>query len=169
MRTTFGHTRKTQAPPALADDNGSRESGAGVSAGVAGYAAARSDLALARESLLPIRPVGLGREYGFHPSMPEVQQLFDEERLGVIANVGTLVERVTLDELEAGAARLPLGLYSHSDQIRQWQTSLPDSRSAVGWGGRVADLLEPLEPGTLPLGISLSGANTITWLPVSIR
>lgn len=125
-----------------------------------GYAAARTDLALAREALLPIRPRGLGRDYGLHPSMPEVQQLFDEERLSVIANVGTLAERVTLEELEAGVARVPLGLYSHADQIRQWQTSLPDSRSPVGWGGRVADLLEPLDPGsTLPLGISLSGTN----------
>ncbi len=126
----------------------------------AGYAAARSDLALPRDTLLPIRPRGPGREYGLHPSLPEVQRLFDEGRLAVIANVGTLVERVTLEELEAGAARLPLGLYSHADQIRQWQTSLPDSRSAVGWGGRLADLYEPLDaPDGLPLGISLSGTN----------
>ncbi|MGI9592606.1 MAG: DUF1501 domain-containing protein [Myxococcota bacterium] len=125
-----------------------------------GYAAARSDLALASDTLLPIRPRGLGRDYGLHPSMPEVQQLFDDGRLSVFANVGTLAERVTLAELEAGAARVPLGLYSHADQIRQWQTSLPDSRSAVGWGGRVADLLEPFAPaGALPLGISLSGTN----------
>ncbi|MDJ0849050.1 MAG: DUF1501 domain-containing protein [Myxococcota bacterium] len=126
----------------------------------AGYEAARSDLALARDSLLPIRPRGLGREYGFHPSMPEVQRLFDEDRLAVLANAGTLVERVTLEQIDAGAARVPLGLYSHADQIRQWQTSLPDSRSTVGWGGRVADLFEPQSAGAdLPIGISLSGTN----------
>ncbi len=126
----------------------------------AGYAAARSDLALPRDALLPILPRGLGREYGLHPSMYDAQQLFAEGRLAVVANVGTLVERVTLAEIEAGAAKVPLGLYSHADQIRQWQTSLPDSRSTVGWGGRVADLLEPLESSaSLPLGISLSGTN----------
>ena len=40
--------------------------------------------------------------------------------------------------------RLPLGLYSHSDQIEQWQTSIPHSRSGIGWGGRLADLLKDL-------------------------
>lgn len=126
----------------------------------AGYAAARSDLALAAGTLLPIRPRGLGRDYGLHPSMTGVQELFDLGRLAVIANFGTLVERVTLDQVVDGTGRVPLGLYSHADQIRQWQTSLPDSRAAVGWGGRVADLFEPLAPAApLPLGISLAGTN----------
>ncbi|MEO1368582.1 MAG: hypothetical protein AAFX50_15520, partial [Acidobacteriota bacterium] len=46
------------------------------------YAAVRGDLALPRESLLPISPAtGDGREYGVHPGMPEVQQLFADGSL----------------------------------------------------------------------------------------
>jgi uncharacterized protein (DUF1501 family) len=126
----------------------------------ADYLAARSDLALDRESLLEIRPRSLDRAFGLHPRMPEVQALFDAGRLAVLGNVGTLVERVTLAQIESGTARLPLGLYSHADQIRQWQTSVPDSRDATGWGGRLADLLSDRNAGAgLSMGISLSGTN----------
>jgi hypothetical protein len=48
--------------------------------------------------------------------------------------VGTLVQPVTKAEYEAGS-NLPLGLFSHSDQTEQWQSSLPDTRSAVGGPG----------------------------------
>ena len=39
---------------------------------------------------------------------------------------------------------LPLGLFSHSDQVQQWQTSIPNDRSSVGWGGRIADLMSSM-------------------------
>jgi uncharacterized protein (DUF1501 family) len=126
----------------------------------ADYLAARSDLALDHDSLLTIRPRSLDRDFGFHPEMSEAQALFEAGRLAVLNNVGTLVEPVTLAGVESGAARLPLGLYSHSDQIRQWQTSVPDSREATGWGGRVADLMSGFNDNQqISMGISLSGTN----------
>ncbi|MEM7588205.1 MAG: DUF1501 domain-containing protein, partial [Acidobacteriota bacterium] len=57
-------------------------------------------------------------------------------------------------------ARLPLGLYSHSDQITHWQTSLPDQRGSLGWAGRTADLLRSSNANnTVSMNISLSGTN----------
>jgi len=124
------------------------------------YLAARSDLALDRDALLTVSPPSVGRDFGFHPSMPEARTLFDAGRLAVVNNVGTLVEPVTLAGVESGSARLPLGLYSHADQIRQWQTSVPDDREALGWGGRMADLLADFNlGGEISMGISLSGTN----------
>ncbi len=124
------------------------------------YRASRSDLALDRSSILRVSPASLDREFGFHPSMPGARDLFDAGRLAVIHNVGTLVERVTLAEVEAMTARLPLGLYSHSDQIRQWQTSVPQDRSALGWGGRLSDLLDGVNSSArISMGISLAGTN----------
>lgn len=126
----------------------------------ADYAGARSDLALDRDALLPVSPRSLDREFGFHPSMPEVKTLFDSDRLAVLSNVGTLAERVTLAQYEAESARLPVGLFSHSDQIRQWQTSLPESRDSIGWGGRLSDLLMSSNAGAeIQTGISLAGTN----------
>jgi uncharacterized protein (DUF1501 family) len=126
----------------------------------ADYLAARSDLAIPREDLLTISPPSVGRDFGFHPSMSEARSLFQAGRLAVIQNVGTLVEPVSLSNIDSGAAKLPLGLYSHSDQIRQWQTSVPDDREALGWGGRMADVLGAFNDSSeISMGISLSGTN----------
>lgn len=123
----------------------------------AAYANIRSDLALPFSSLLPLAGTSpSGRRYAVHPGMPDVQQLHANGELSILSNVGTLIEPVDAAAIENGA-RVPLGLYSHADQIAQWQTSVPDGRLAHGWGGRIADLLTN---GTgLPMNISLSGTN----------
>ncbi|MEM8993538.1 MAG: DUF1501 domain-containing protein [Acidobacteriota bacterium] len=125
------------------------------------YAAVRGDLALPRESLLPISPAtGDGREYGVHPGMPEVQQLFADGKLSFLANVGSLVEPTDKAGVISGSAQLPLGLYSHSDQITHWQTSVPDQRTSLGWAGRTADLLRSSNQNdTVSMNISLGGTN----------
>lgn len=125
------------------------------------YAGIRQDLALAQNTLLPLNPVvSPGLQLGVHPGMPEVQALFESGDAAFVANVGTLVEPVTKAQYESGAGSLPLGLFSHSDQIEQWQTSLPDTRTAVGWGGRMADLLKSLNSiDKVSMNISLSGNN----------
>lgn len=125
------------------------------------YAAIRADLALARSSLLPLTSSqGDGRKFGVHSAMPEVQQLFESGDLAFVANVGSLVQPTTKAGIEAGTVRVPLGLYSHSDQIAHWQTSLPDQRSSLGWAGRTADLLRSSNSNSLvSMNVSLGGMN----------
>ena len=125
------------------------------------YATIRADLALPKGELLPItQTYGDGRAYGVHPAMPEVAQLFQKGHLTFVANVGTLVEPTTMASIGSGLANLPLGLYSHSDQIMHWQTSVPDKRTGFGWGGRTSDLLHSLNNNdTISMNISLSGTN----------
>jgi uncharacterized protein (DUF1501 family) len=125
------------------------------------YAAIRADLALPQGNLIPIYPEnGDGRQYGVHPSMPEVAQLFNSERLSFVTNVGTLVEPTTKANIEAGLATLPVGLYSHSDQVMHWHTSVPDKRTGFGWGGRTADLLHSVNNNNaISMNISLAGTN----------
>ena len=65
-----------------------------------------------------------------------------------------------MQEYQSGAVPLPRGLYSHSDQVEQWQTSVPDQTTNLGWGGRTADLLASLnENSKISMNISLSGTN----------
>ncbi len=125
------------------------------------YAGVRSDLALPRDVLLPITPaVSDGREYGLHPGLVELQSLFEQGHLAFVANVGTLVEPTTLQQYRNGSVRLPLGLFSHSDQAMHWQTSVPDQRAPIGWAGRMADLLESANCNpNISMNISLSGTN----------
>lgn len=125
------------------------------------YATSRSNLAIPQNDLLPLNFTdNNGYEYGLNPAMTEVQELFNSGKLAFVANVGTLVEPTAKSQIVDGTANLPLGLLSHSDQAYQWQTSVPQARSAKGWGGRLADILMTLnENQNVSMNISLSGTN----------
>jgi uncharacterized protein (DUF1501 family) len=87
-------------------------------------------------------------------------------------NAGTLLYPTTKSQYQSRTVPLPPQLFSHSDQVTQWQTSIPDVPPKTGWGGRVADLLHPLQfqlggdglptanAAKVSLCISLAGANT---------
>lgn len=126
-------------------------------AGYAQYAAVRtaaSGIQLAQASLLPIQPAGLGTPFALHPSLPELQALFNQRKLAVLANVGTLVQPTSKSQYVAG--QVPLSLYSHSDQQAQWQSSVSNVLSATGWGGRIADKVASQNAG-FPVVTSLGG------------
>jgi uncharacterized protein (DUF1501 family) len=125
------------------------------------YLAARDNLALAQNTLLPINPTNnVGRQLGLHPAVPELQSLFENGKAAFIANVGTLVQPATTRAMYDASLNMPLGLFSHSDQQEQWQTSTPDQRSAIGWAGRAADLLAQLNSiQSVSMNITLSGQN----------
>ncbi|MBI3879164.1 MAG: DUF1501 domain-containing protein [Verrucomicrobia bacterium] len=124
------------------------------------YQTSRSNLALPPAQIININPIGLP-QFGVHYLMPELANLFETGKAAFVANVGSLIEPVqNRTQVAQNSKRLPLGLYSHSDQIEQWQTSIPHSRSGIGWGGRAADLLKDLNANqTVPMGISLDGGN----------
>ena len=125
------------------------------------YANTRSNLALPQGELLPLNYTDTkGKQFGLHPSMPEVQNLFNNNKLAFVSNVGTLVEPTSKSQYINGSVRVPLGLLSHADQIQQWQTSLPQTRSSKGWGGRMADILQAGNGNqNISMNISLSGTN----------
>ncbi len=143
-------------------------------AGYNAYAAARDVLALPKASLLPLTlQGGDGRQFAFHPNLPELQSLFNAGHLAMIANVGTLVAPVTRAQYLAGGAAVPPHLFSHADQSVQWQTSWPDQPAHTGWGGRAGDLLQSLNGNSqISLAISIAGTNTFelgnTVIPYSV-
>ena len=126
------------------------------------YTASRADLALTQQDLIRIHPDNTpGKAFAVHGAMPNLAARFDAGDAAFVANVGTLIEPVAnATEVERNLRRLPLGLYSHSDQIEQWQTSVPHSRSGLGWAGRMADLLKDLNAGqAVSMNISTDGSN----------
>ena len=59
------------------------------------YLDSRRNMAIAQEDILPLEIPGSGNAlYGVHPSMPEVQQLFNSGALAMVSNVGALLEPV---------------------------------------------------------------------------
>jgi uncharacterized protein (DUF1501 family) len=125
--------------------------------GYGAYANARaaSGLAIAQSSLLSITPKSIGTEFGFHPSLTAVHPLFASGQLAVVSNVGPLIQPLSKNDYLGGAPR-PYQLFSHADQIAQWQTSVSSGPSSTGWGGRVADTFG-VGPSAYPLITALAG------------
>jgi uncharacterized protein (DUF1501 family) len=133
------------------------------------YSAIRTPvLAIPQSAILPLKQSNGtsdyvdpdGHTFGFHPSCPELQQLFQAGKLAMLMNSGTLVMPITRAQYLSGGQRPPQ-LFSHADQVTQWQTSVPDQPALTGWGGRCADLLNSVNPSAqISLSVSLAGANT---------
>lgn len=129
------------------------------------YSTTRSNQAIPQNEIIAINPTNTpGKTFGVNPNMPHTAAMFDAGKLAFVANVGTLIEPTTKTAIYNGTVDLPLGLYSHSDQVMHWQTSVPHDRVATGWGGKMVDLLNALPngPATNPnisMNISLSGSN----------
>lgn len=125
------------------------------------YAATRSNLALAQDQLLPISPINVGGiEYGLHPMMTNIQQFFNQGKACMISNIGSLIQPVTKSDFYNETAPLPLGLFSHSDQMNQWQTASPSVRLIKGWAGRISDLLYEVNTNTnISMNVSFAGTN----------
>lgn len=135
----------------------------------ANYAAIRGNLTIPESTLVPITPDNNdGNEYGFHPLCPEMANLFQAGKLATVFNVGPLLFPTTRVQYQKRTVALPPQLFSHSDQVTHWQTSLPDQLPRSGWGGRIADHLHPYQKELLAeadrakiaLCTSIAGANT---------
>lgn len=130
------------------------------------YSAARPNLRLPLSDLVPATHLVPdtaqpgGRLYALHPSLPELRSHFQAGRCAIVANVGPLIEPVTRPTYQSGAVEVPPQLFSHSDQQVFWQTSRPDSTRKLGWGGRIADLLQSQNQNQqLSMSLSMAGQN----------
>jgi len=134
-------------------------------------AAGRGAIALRRDQLLGITPKRSdGRSWGLHASLNAdvagtnttgLKALFDEGKMGIIANVGTLVVPTTKQQYTSRSVPLPPQLFSHNDQQVEWQSSVPDKPFSTGWGGRVADLTNAFNANnSISMSISLNGQNS---------
>jgi uncharacterized protein (DUF1501 family) len=120
----------------------------------AAYQTMRTTVAIPQGSLLPAGSSG----YGLHPALTNIQRFYNQQRVAMVFNVGTLFRPTTKAQLNTNP--LPRNLYSHSDQTQQWQSSDPNG-GASGWGGRINDLIVNQNTGALPPGISVNGGNAL--------
>ncbi len=108
------------------------------------YAAIRTGIAtprdlLAATALTPSVALPNSRQMALAPELAPLKTLFDAGRMGVLLNVGTLIQPTTLAQYNAKSVPLPPKLFSHNDQQSVWQSSLPEGATS-GWGGRIGDL-----------------------------
>ena len=130
-------------------------------------------LALDRNTLLQLN--GTASEFALHPSMSGLHQMATgtgafagKKRVAAIANIGTLIQPISKSDYNAWengsntTIRVPRALFSHSDQIEQWQTAVPQGMLELsGWAGRAADIINSAyNTSATSMSISLSGNNT---------
>ncbi len=99
---------------------------------------AYTQAALAPTLLVPSVPLG-GRQYALAPELAPLLTHFNAGKLGVMLNVGPLVQPTTKTQYTNASVPLPPKLFSHNDQQSVWQSSAPEG-AASGWGGRMGDL-----------------------------
>jgi uncharacterized protein (DUF1501 family) len=133
-------------------------------AGYNSYQQARPSLALSAASLLNVAPTGYsGQPIGLNPSLSGLHTLFNQQRVAIMANVGTLAVPTTRAQWNSGRPTVatPQQLFSHSDQQTAWQTGVPDRPSSTGWQGRMGDLLaSAYNPGSgVSIAMSVGGNN----------
>jgi uncharacterized protein (DUF1501 family) len=102
------------------------------------------------------------RTFALHPFMQPVKDLFDADRLAIVANVGTLIQPITKAQYEARTAPFPSNLFSHNDQQSTWQAGQTEG-ARTGWGGRFGDLLSS-QNGTSALFTAVSTAGNAVFL-----
>ena len=97
--------------------------------------------ALAPTVLTPSVALPGGIQYAIAPELSPLLPIFNAGRMGVLLNVGTLVQPTTKAQYTANSVPLPPKLFSHNDQQSVWQSSSPEGATS-GWGGRMGDLFE---------------------------
>ena len=110
------------------------------------YQSLRPTLAYARTALAgtvlaPTTALADARQYALAPELAKVVPIFDSGKLGVLLNIGTLIQPTTKLEYTNKAVPLPPKLFSHNDQQSVWQSSAPEGATS-GWGGRIGDLFQ---------------------------
>jgi len=150
------------------------------------YSNARSaaGLAIAQNALLPISVPRINNlSYGLNPNLGTVtgginngmHELWAQGKMAIVTNTGTLVKPMTRAQYQANSVPRPLQLFSHSDQVTQYQSGRSDQNSFTGWGGRISDRRTQADnPGGLvPMITSISGAQLFTagqsTLPLAIN
>jgi uncharacterized protein (DUF1501 family) len=135
----------------------------------ANYQRVRSGITLQRSALtanaLPIgtgeglastvNGMAPGRQVALAPELSGLIPIFNKGELGVIFNIGTLVQPTTKAQYTAASVPLPPKLFSHNDQQSVWQSSNPEGATS-GWGGRMGDLF-----------LSSNGRTTFTCVNAS--
>jgi uncharacterized protein (DUF1501 family) len=85
------------------------------------YAAGRGALAIPQADLLPLAgTVADGRRFGMHPAMADLKAMYDQGKVAILGNVGTLVYPTTKSQYTSRSVPLPPALFSHNDQQIEW-------------------------------------------------
>jgi uncharacterized protein (DUF1501 family) len=129
------------------------------------YAAARTDIALRRDTLRASALRGKaaapgGAQFALAPALAPLAPLYENGQMAVLLNVGPLVVPTSKAEYISARVPLPPKLFSHNDQQSYWQALAPEGASS-GWGGRLTDLFASANAQRTFTGITAGGSTVL--------
>jgi uncharacterized protein (DUF1501 family) len=109
------------------------------------YAKGRGSLAIPRNALLSVYSSNASAAFGFHPSLPGIQDLYNQGVLGVMANVGRAALPVNRAGVKSNPRTLPSDLFEHgaASHVRY----LPNGYMTLSWAPGAATPVALLEHG----------------------
>jgi uncharacterized protein (DUF1501 family) len=111
----------------------------------------------ATAQVVPAGTNATSRTFALHPFLAPMKSLFDQKRVAILANVGTLIQPVTKAQYTAKSVPVPANLFSHNDQQSTWQADAIEG-AQEGWGGRMGDMLASMNgSSTLFTAVSIAG------------
>lgn len=109
------------------------------------YQRIRGVLALNKADILPLNGgehLAHGIRYGLHPSLKNLQKIFNnDKKLAVLQNVGMITRPTTKAHYQA-QQHLPPKLFSHNDQQSLWESHGMANERSQGWGGKMGRLAQ---------------------------
>ncbi|MES2323041.1 MAG: DUF1501 domain-containing protein [Pseudomonadota bacterium] len=120
------------------------------------YTRAELDATALVPTVVPQDSAGFAHQYALAPQLAPLLPLFNTGKLGVMLNVGTLVQPTTKQQYTSKSVKLPPKLFSHNDQQSVWQSSSPEGATS-GWGGRIGDLFQAGNPNATFTCVNVSG------------
>lgn len=127
------------------------------------YRNSRNDLAAPEADLLPVTDTQQG-SFAFHKLLPSFEALYQQQRMAVISNTGTLIQPTTKSDY-LGTVALPQALFAHNTQQKLWQTGagIVNGSTAFGWGGAISNHAKNCN-GNIPVAPSFSMGGSTDWL-----
>ena len=121
------------------------------------YRDLRQQLAIPTEELLDFDYDG----YAVPSFMQNMVNLYQQEKLAWVSNVGPLREPSTKAMIENNAKTMPLFIGSHNSQQVLWQSGSTNPSAREGWGARMLELMN-LSPTPITSNISLDRTQLFT-------
>ena len=120
------------------------------------HARASLDATVLNPATAPVDSAGVAHQYALAPGLAPLMPLFDSGKVGVLMNIGTLIQPTTKLQWNNKSVRLPAKLFSHNDQQSTWQSSAPEG-AISGWGGRIGDMFEAGNTNSTFTCVNVSG------------
>lgn len=92
-------------------------------------------------TVAPVDVQGATHQYALAPELAPLLPIFNAGKMGILLNVGTLIQPTTKQQYTNKSVPLPPKLFSHNDQQSVWQSSSAEG-AVSGWGGRMGDLFQ---------------------------